>query len=53
MGGLGFDPQAIQIGHSAATTRHLSNVSPLWFKAVLARSLAVEMSPATRLHTLR
>ena len=40
MGGLGFDPRAVQIGHSAPTARHLSNVSPPWFEAVLARPLA-------------
>ena len=52
MGGMGFDPQAIQIGHSAPTARHLSNVSPLCFEAVLARLSAAKMSPATRVHTL-
>ena len=51
MGGMGFDLQAIQIGQSVAMACHLSNVSPPWFKAVLARPLAAEMSPATRLHT--
>ena len=52
MGGLGFDPRSIQIGHSAPMVCHLCNVSPPWFEAVLARPLAAEMSPATRLHTL-
>ena len=51
MGGLEFDPRAIEIGHSVPTAGHLCNVSPPWFEAVLARPLAVEMSLATRLHT--
>ena len=52
MRGLGFDPRAIQIRQSAPTARYLTNASTLWFEAVLARLLAAEMSPATRLHTL-
>ena len=51
MGGMGFDPRPIQIGHSAPTARHLCKVSPPWFEAVLAKRLAAGMSPATRLQT--
>ena len=41
-------PRLFKLDTVSPTARHLCNVSPPWFKAVLARRLAIEMSPATR-----
>ena len=44
----GLIPGLFKLDTVSPTARHLCNVSPPWFEAVLARCLAAEMSPATR-----